>query len=395
MSLPTLILNKREDRRLRAGHDWVFSNEVDNRRSPLKDFQPGDIVEVQGADGRVIGTGYVNPHSLICARLMSRDPAHLPSASLLVHRLNIALALRERVYADPYYRLVYGESDGLPGLVVDRYDDILVAQITTAGMEQMRDDVIAALTKVLKPRGILLRNDNSIRDLEGLPRYVETGAGEVPETVEVVEGEARFTVNLSGGQKTGWFFDQRDNRARLDRYVRGARVLDVFSYVGAWGIRAALGGASEVLCVDASADALAAARANGERNGVEIATLEGDAFEAMRQLRDGEERFDTVIIDPPAFIKRKKDVEAGTQAYRRINQLAMQLLARDGILVSASCSYHLGRDALVDVIQGAARHLNRRAAILEFGGQGPDHPVHPAIRETEYLKACFVRAVGS
>ncbi len=394
MTLPALILNKREDRRLRAGHDWVFSNEVDNRRSPLKAFAPGDIVEVQGADGRPIGTGYVNPHSLICARLMSRDPAHPPSASLIVHRLNIALALRERIYAAPFYRLVYGESDGLPGLVVDRYDDVLVAQITTAGMEAMRSEVIDALTKVLKPRGILLRNDSSIREMEGLTRYVETAAGEVPEQVEVREGDARFSVSLAGGQKTGWFFDQRDNRARLGRYVRGARVLDVFSYVGAWGVRAALDGASEVLCVDASSDALASARANGERNGVEIATLEGDAFEAMRQLRDGDERFDVVIVDPPAFIKRKKDMEAGTQAYRRLNQLAMQLLPRDGILVSASCSYHLGREALVEVIQGASRHLNRHAAILEFGGQGPDHPVHPAIRETDYLKACFVRVVS-
>ncbi len=208
MSLPPLILKKNEDRRLRAGHLWVFSNEVDIVRMPLKDFAPGDLVEIQAHNGRFIGSGHVNPNSLIAARILSRDEKHLPDHSLLVHRLNIALSLRERPYPKPFYRLVFGESDGLPGLVVDRYGDVLVAQITTAGMERMKPDIVAALTKVLKPAGILFRNDVSIRELEGLPLYTEVAHGSVPETVTLEEHGQKFEVALKGGLKTGWFFDR-------------------------------------------------------------------------------------------------------------------------------------------------------------------------------------------
>ncbi|HSN18432.1 MAG TPA: RlmI/RlmK family 23S rRNA methyltransferase, partial [Gammaproteobacteria bacterium] len=239
MSLPPLILRKNEDRRLRAGHLWVFSNEVDIGRTPLKAFQPGDLVEIQSASGHVIGTGYVNPNSLISARILSRDPQHLPDRSLLVHRLNIALALRERLYPKPYYRLVFGESDGLPGLVVDRYGDVLVCQVTTAGMERLKADIVAALEKVLKPAVIVFRNDVGVRELEGLPLYVETALGTAPATVQVEEHGQKFEAPLEGGQKTGWFFDQHDNRARLLRYVKGQRVLDVCSYVGGWSVQAA------------------------------------------------------------------------------------------------------------------------------------------------------------
>ena len=239
MSLPPLILKKNEDRRLRAGHLWVFSNEVDIKRTPLKAFAPGELVEIQASNGHAIGTGYVNPNSLICARILSRDAAHAPDRSLLVHRLNIALSLRERLYAKPYYRLVFGESDGLPGLVVDRYGEVLVAQITTAGMENMKADIVAALVKVMKPTGILLRNDVGIRELEGLPLYTEVAQGTVPDTAIIEEHGCRFEVPLAGGQKTGWFFDQHDNRGRMQRYIPGKRVLDVCSYVGAWGVQAA------------------------------------------------------------------------------------------------------------------------------------------------------------
>ncbi|MGH9455647.1 MAG: class I SAM-dependent rRNA methyltransferase, partial [Terriglobia bacterium] len=232
MSLPPLILKQNEDRRLRAGHLWVFSNEVDIARTSLKDFAPGDAVEIQSHNGRFIGSGYVNPNSLIAARILSRDEKHLPDRSLLVHRLNIALSLRERLYPKPFYRLVFGESDNLPGLVVDRYGDVLVAQITTAGMEKMKTDIVAALTKVLRPAGILFRNDVGIRELEGLPLYTEVAYGSIPDTVALEEHGQKFEVALAGGQKTGWFFDQHDNRGRLLRYVPGQRVLDVFSYVG-------------------------------------------------------------------------------------------------------------------------------------------------------------------
>lgn len=392
MSLPSLILKKNEDRRLRAGHLWVFSNEVDTARTPLKNFAPGDAVEIQSHSGRFIGNGYVNPNSLICARILSRDAAHAPDRSLLVHRLNIALSLRERLYSGPFYRLVFGESDGLPGLVVDRYGDVLVVQITTAGMERLKDDIAAALGKVIKPAAILWRNDTGMRELEGLPLYTET-TGSVPDTAIIEEHGQQFEVPLSGGQKTGWFYDQYDNRVRMLRYIRGARVLDVFSYVGAWGVTAAAKGARDVHCVDSSATALHHVQRNADRNGVSITSHQGDGFDVLRELHAAGEKFDVVILDPPAFVKRKKDLAAGRDAYRRINQLGMQLLNRDGMLISCSCSHHMSAPDLLAAIQAAARHLDRDAQMLEQGGQAADHPVHPAIPETAYLKAFYVRVV--
>ncbi|MDE2196136.1 MAG: class I SAM-dependent rRNA methyltransferase [Gammaproteobacteria bacterium] len=393
MPLPPLILKKNEDRRLRAGHLWVFSNEVDTVRTPLREFAPGDPVEIQAHNGRFIGSGYVNPNSLICARILSRDPRRAPDRSLLVHRLNIALSLRERLYAQPFYRLAFGESDGLPGLVVDRYGGVLVAQLTTAGMERLKADIVAALEQVTKPSAILLRNDAGVRELEGLPPYTETAYGSVPDGVVIEEHGARFQVSLNGGQKTGWFFDQHDNRARMLRYVSGRRVLDVFSYVGAWGISAAVHGAREVQCVDSSAAALAQLAGNAALNKVSVATREADAFDALRELREAGEKFDVVILDPPAFVKRKKDLAAGREAYRRLNQLGMQLLERDALLISCSCSHHMAAPELLDAIQAAARHLDRDAQLLETGGQAADHPVHPAIPETAYLKAFYLRVV--
>ena len=389
-----LRLKKQEERRLRAGHLWIYSNEVDATATPLSQFAPGQPVVIEAHNGKPLGSGYVNPHSLICARLVSRDPALRLDRSLLVHRLNVALSLRERLFASPFYRLVYGEADGLPGLVVDRYGDVLVAQFTTAGMELARAAVLEALDKVLKPRAVLLRNDGSTRELEGLESYVEA-IGEVPERIGLEEHGVRFQVPLQGGQKTGWFFDQRRNRARLGDYVQGKRVLDVFSYVGAWGVQAAVRGASGVVCVDASQPALDLAQAAAADNGVaeRVGVMQGDAFEVLRGLREARERFDVVVVDPPAFIKRRKDSKAGEQAYHRINQLAMQLLERDGILVSCSCSHHLSRDGLQKILLQSARHLDRDLQLLERGHQGPDHPVHPAIPETEYLKALFCRVL--
>lgn len=393
-TLASLRLKKNEERRLRAGHLWVYSNEVDTARTPLTAFSPGQPVLIEAANGKALGTGYVNPHSLICARLVSRDPTHVLGRSLLVHRLNVALALRERLYPKPFYRLVHGEGDALPGLVIDRYGEVLVVQFTTAGMEQARDAVIEALEKVLKPKGILLRNDSSIRALEGLHNYVEI-IGDVPAQIELEENAVRFRVSVQAGQKTGWFYDQRENRARLARYVKDMRVLDLFSYVGGWGVQAAAAGAREVLCVDASQDALTQVAVNADLNGLTacVQTRKGDAFDVLRELREVREHFDVVVLDPPAFIKRKKDAKAGLEAYQRINQQAMQVLAKDGILVSASCSYHLEASALQQVVLAASRHVDRSLQILERGRQGADHPAHPAIPETEYLKALYCRVL--
>jgi 23S rRNA (cytosine1962-C5)-methyltransferase len=278
--------------------------------------------------------------------------------------------------------------------VVDRFGDVLVAQVTTAGIERVKGEVVDALRDLLSPAGILFRNDSSGRALEGLESYVETAHGEVPETVALEENGVRFEAPMAG-QKTGWFYDHRMNRARASSYVRGRRVLDVFSYVGGWGVQAAAAGASSVVCVDASAPALEQAGRNAELNGAagRVETRRGDAFDVLRALAADGEKFDVVVLDPPAFIKRKKDQKAGEEAYQRVNALAMDVLKQDGILVSASCSYHLPREALQDAMLRAARRQGRSLQILEEGHQGPDHPVHPAIPETAYLKA-FIGRVG-
>jgi len=390
-----LRLGKNQDRRLRAGHLWIYSNEVDSQATPLKGFEPGQAVDIENAQGKWMGLAYVNPNSLICARLVTRNRGIALDGSLLVHRIKVALALRERLYTGPYYRLLFGEADGTPGVVVDRYGDYLVVQVTTAGMEVLKHALVDALVKVLKPTGIIMRNDGGVRELEGLTRYVELAYGEVPDRVLVEEGGCRFEVSLDEGQKTGWFYDQTANRDQFMRYVEGKRVLDVCSYVGAWSVRAAHAGASEVTAVDVSAQALQQLEQNASLNrvGDKVKAVRGDAFQVLRDLRAEREHFDIVVLDPPAFIKRKKDLKEGTLAYRRLNESALGLLGRDGVLVTASCSFHMQGDQLLRTVQQSARHSDRSLQLLQQGQQGPDHPIHPAIPETAYLKAFYLRVL--
>ena len=371
VQFPVLKLKKNEDRRIKAGHLWVFSNEIETKETPFDVFEPGQLVNLCSNNGKSLGIAYINPASLICARIMSRDPKHPPSQSLLVHRIKVALSLRERLFDKPYYRLVFGEGDFLPGLVVDRYGDVLVVQM------------------------ILLRNDSSSREREGLPLYQETVLGDEIDSVYLEDMGVKYQAPIQTGQKTGWYYDQRMNRQALTGLVKDQRVLDVFSYIGAWGVKAAVEGAKEVVCIDASAQALEHVGNNAELNNVadRMSGIKGDAFQAMKGLREEREKFDVVIVDPPAFIKRKKDFKAGREAYRRLNQLAIQLLSKDGILVSGSCSHHLPRKELQNIMLQSARHLDRNMQILIQGYQGPDHPVHPAIPETEYLKAIFARVI--
>ncbi len=392
-SLPVLVLNAQADRRLKLGHLWIYSNEVDTARSPLKQFEMGQQALVTTNGGKPLGIALMNPTSLICGRIINRDESHPLNKSLLVHRFKQALALRELTFSEPYYRLVYGDSDLLPGLVVDRFGDYLVVQIAGAGMELVKNDIIDALVQVLKPEGVLLSNDHSARALENLPEYTQVVYGSVPEAVELIENGTRFMAPIHGGQKTGWFYDHRVNRAQLQQYVKGKRVLDVFSYIGGWGVQAAKAGASEVICVDASESALDGVERNAALNGVEdiVSTIQGKAIDVLKHLIAENERFDIVVLDPPAFIKKRKDQKAGEAAYRHINELGMRLLGRDGLLVSASCSMHLGKDTLVEIVRASGRHLDRHVQIIGQGGQGPDHPVHPAIPETDYLKAVFAR----
>lgn len=389
--LPVLRLKRGEERRLRGGHPWVFSNEVDTAVTPLSGFAPGSLCSVADSRGQQVGWGYVNPHALICARLLGRGAPPAELGPLLRQRLRTALALRERLGRVRYGRLVHGESDGLPGLVLDRFGDVIVGQIGTRGMENLRDVLTEAILEAYAPPTLLWKNDTSARDLEGLPREQHV-IGPTPEALEVEEGDLRFTVPLNGAQKTGWFYDQTDNRAALRRYVpAGARVLDVCSYAGGWALSMLRQGASEAACLDASQAALDAAAANASANGLALELIRGDAFEQLAALDAAGRRFDVVVVDPPAFIKRKRDLPQGEAAYRKLNQLAMKLLADDALLVSCSCSYHLPADSLPALLQTGARHLSRNVQVLEFRGQSADHPVHPAVPETRYLKAVIGR----
>ncbi len=389
-----LRLKKGEDRRLRAGHAWIFSNEVDTRSTPLAAFTPDVTARIVTDRGAFLGYGYVNPHALICARLLSRDERRVPDGAFLAERIARAQRLRTTWYATPHYRLVFGESDELPGLILDRYGDIVVGQIATAGMEARRADIEAAIREVVAPRALVWKNDTGARDLERLPKEMSVAFGTLPTTLEIVENGIAFAAPLGEGQKTGWFYDQAANRARWRALLpRNARVLDVCAYAGAWAVTALSAGARAASCIDASASALDAAVANAGRHGHALETLKGDAFDVLESLAASGRRFDAIVLDPPAFAKRRKDLPKAQAAYRKLNQLALRLLEDEGLLVSCSCSWHLAEGDLLVAIQGAARHASRFVQVVAVGGQAPDHPIHPAIPETRYLKAFFCRAV--
>ena len=369
-----LRLKRGEDRRLRAGHLWVFSNEVDIAATPLTAFAPGDHARVHDYRDQFLGYAYVNPHALICARILSRSPVHPIDRSLLVHRLKVALALRERHYAAPYYRLVFGEGDGLPGLVLDRYGEVIVGQIATAGMEALaRGHRGGGAAKCSRPRRWYGRttaarassNSCRVRSSHAVGRDARTRC-------RSSRACCSSSVPMAAAQKTGWFYDQVANRELFRRLMwPGARVLDVCSYAGAWAITAHARGAREALCVDSSEAALAVAERNAAANGVTVKTRRGDAFDVLDELQREGERFDVVVLDPPAFIKRRKDMPRGQAAYRKLNQLAMRLLERDALLVSCSCSFHLAADDLAALIQAAARHNSRFVQVLAAAGRRP------------------------
>ena len=397
MAHPDLYLKKNEDKRLRKGHLWVFSNEVDTKRTPLDAFSAGDMVVVKDSTGKSLGSAYINPNTLICARLISRKPSQKIGGNLFKDRISNALALRERLFDKPFYRLIFGESDGLPGLVIDRFGSVLSVQITTAGIEKQKEPLILALIELLSPEAIILKNDNAQRQLEGLPQDDEIIYGTMPDTLIIEENNTQFQLSAIDGQKTGWFYDHRNSRAQLAKLAKGQRVLDLFSYSGAWGIPAATAGATEVTCVDSSESALTLAASSAQLNNVadKMKFVRSDVFEFLKQARENNEHYDIIVLDPPALVKRKKDFKAGYEAYRRLNHLALQVLSKNGILISASCSHHLSKANLHEILRSSARHIDRHLVFFATGSQGPDHPIHPSIPETEYLKTYFCSVSGS
>jgi 23S rRNA (cytosine1962-C5)-methyltransferase len=388
-----LFLRKGADRRLRGGHLWVYSNEVDSDRSPLGGFTSGDLVTVRNTNGTLLGSAYMEPNTLICARVYAPGEQRLLDAPFFTSRIESALRNRQAAFDRPFYRLVYGDSDLLPGLVIDRFGDFLVMQLNNSGLERYREPILEALITTLEPQGILMRADSRSRREQGLSTDTEVVYGEVPQQVPLEENGVQFLAPVYEGQKTGWFYDHRMSRARLAGWVEGQSVLDVYSYIGGWGIQAAAFGAREVCCLDSSAAALEGVVINARLNNLEdrVSTRNGSAPETMTAMHKEGTRFDVVVLDPPAFIQRKKDLKKGTAAYRRINELGLQLLNPGGLLVSASCSMHLSRAELITAMQQAAVRAGCQIRVVEQGAQGPDHPIHPAIPETEYLKAVFAR----
>ncbi|OAN55193.1 SAM-dependent methyltransferase [Paramagnetospirillum marisnigri] len=383
---PSVHLAKGRSKRLRAGHPWVFSNEIE-MTAEAKALPPGTPVTLVDAGGERLGVASFNPHSLIAGRVLSRRPDDTIDADFLAARLRAALALRDTLFDAPYYRLVHSEADLLPGLIVDRYGDVLAVQTNTAGMERLLPDLSQALDAVLSPRAVVLVNDSPVRKLEGLEPENRLLSGEITGPVELVENGCRFVADLVDGQKTGWFFDQRDNRAFVARLAKGRRVLDVYTYAGGFAIQAAMAGASEVLAVDRSDASLALAQASAALNGVTIATARAEAFAEMERLAAAKERFGVVVADPPAFVKSRKDLGAGAKGYRKMARLAAALVEPGGFLFCASCSHHMPVEMFAEEIAHGLHQAGRTGRILRLAGAAPDHPVHPQLPESAYLKA--------
>ncbi len=391
---PTVSLKPRREAPLLAGHAWVFSGAIGQLSRPA---EPGEIVDVRTAEGAFIGRGYYHPQTDIAVRLLTRDVDEAIDLTFLRRAIRKATRLREALDQDRTnaFRLINSEGDGLPGVVVDSYAGYLVAQISTAGMERLRGPLIQALVEEMQPRGVLLRNDVSGRAREGLRREPpEVAAGEVPEQIEIREHGLRFLVDPWQGQKTGFFLDQRDKRLALQKYTPGRSVLNCFSYTSAFGVYAAVTSPqTRVTSVDTSSPALEVARATFALNGLNperYAFVVADVFDFLEAAVDRGERYNVVVLDPPAFAKNQGARSQALRAYRRLNTLGMQTLEPGGILLSCSCSGTIGLDDLLGAIGQSAQRLQRPAQLLEVFGHGFDHPINLSMPETAYLKAVFV-----
>jgi len=386
--LPSVLLRAGEDHRVRGGHPWAFSNEI-LMDAETKALPAGSLVTLRTPGGEPLGVATFNPHSLIATRLISSKPDAVIDAHFIGRRLAQATKLRDRLVGVPYYRLIHAEADGLPGLIVDRFGDALVVQVNSAGMESLMPVLMEALEAELSPKTIVFKNDTPVRNLEGLTREVVVAKGDASQSIELIENGARFVADLSGGQKTGWFYDQRDNRRFMAGLAQDARVLDVFCYSGGFGVLAAKHGARSVLCVDSSQPALDAAAEAATLNGVadQVAFKKSDAFDALQELAAEGATFDVVICDPPAFVKSRKDLKTGAQGYRKLVRLAAPLVAPGGFLFVASCSHLVDVALFAEQVRRGLRDAEREGRILRSSGAALDHPVHPGLPETAYLKA--------
>lgn len=391
-TLPRVYLQAGHDRRVAHGLPWAYSNEI-RMDADAKALPPGSLVTLHRVDGKALGVGMFNPHALVAVRLLDRNPNTVIDPAFLANRLRQALRLRGRLFAEPFYRLVHAEADDLPGLIIDRFATHLVAQINTAGMERLTPHLLAAIDDVLAPETLVLRNDSRMRELEGLPREVTVAKGDAGEPVEVRENGLLFYADLVAGQKTGWFYDQSPNRAFVAPLAAGGSLLDVYCHSGGFAVGAAAAGAGHVLGIDTSLPALEPARRAATANGVAaVCTFrQGEAFAGLESLAASGEQFDVVVADPPAFVKTRRELNSGLKGYRKLARLAAAVVKPGGFLFIASCS-HTVEAALFnrEVVAGLDR-AGRGARIVRTAGAGPDHPIHPHLPETAYLKTLVVQ----
>jgi 23S rRNA (cytosine1962-C5)-methyltransferase len=385
---PVLKLKPREGKRARAGSPWVFSNEIALDEAAKK-LSPGALVNVVLDDGNALGTAMFNPKTLIAARLVSPQADTEMDAAFFAERIGRAEAIRSALFPAPFYRLVHAEADGLPGLIIDRYGDVFVCQMGAAGMDARTDVIVEALHNLFSPSAIVLRNDFQARTLEGLPSETKVAFGTPPDEIAFQENGATFHCDPVNGQKTGWFHDQRENRRFTARFAKDKTVLDIFSHAGGFALAALTAGASTAMCIDASEKALTlagrAAKASGFENKLDL--RKADAFEALDDMASQGIRFGVVIADPPAFAKSRKDIETAARAYRKLARMAAGVVEQGGILTLASCSHHIDGERFHAECAAGIHQAKRSARLLRTSGADVDHPVHPHLPETAYLKA--------
>jgi 23S rRNA (cytosine1962-C5)-methyltransferase len=388
--IPSVVISARGEDRLRSGHPWIYRADVADARA-----QAGDVVLVRGPRGRPLGHALYSDRSQISLRMLAYggSDAGIDAEALIRTRLESAIAFRSSLAIDATaYRLVHGEADLLPSLIVDRYGDYLVVQALSQGMDRRMPSIVAALTALLSPRGILARNDPRVRSLEGLDQRVDVLAGDVPESVTITETGIEYEVDLRRGQKTGLFLDQRENRAAAAQYARG-RLLDCFSYNG--GFALVLGRhTQETIAIDVSEDAIGRVRRNADRNGIAVDARVGNVFDELRGLERLGERFDTIVLDPPAFAKNKAAVSNARAGYKEINLRALKLLSPGGTLVTCSCSYNINEAAFAEIVYDASVDAQAHVTVVEKRMQGRDHPVMLGVPETYYLKCFILRKVA-
>ncbi len=388
----TVILKPGKESRLELGHLWVYSGEIAKIDGPVED---GGLVDVRSIRGQWLGRGFINRKSTLTVRLLTTRPEEVDRA-FFRKRLLDAMAYRAQVVdGTSAFRVVYGEADLLPGLIIDRYGDVVVLQTLALGMDVRKAELVELIDELMHPAAVFERNDPGVRRLEGLDARTGWLRGSAPAEVEIHEGRARFLVDIARGQKTGFFLDQRENRLAVGRIVNGAAVFDAFCYTGGFAVHAALGGARQVTAVDISQDAVSLAKQNAERNGVaeRCTFLTANVFDELRRQVGSGARYDVVILDPPVFAKTRDALHRALGGYKEINLRAMKLLRPGGVLVSCSCSYHMDETLLTGVIASAARDTRRTVRLMERRGQANDHPVHPAMPETRYL-TCLVAQVA-